>query len=209
MATARVPMEELNANPTIVINPGFVPSPEACMVSGTGQMSVTFTNNSGGTMQINFVPPARSQDPILFTNITTFPNTQYVAAGTNASVNYTITANGVTSDPYCIQINDGPMYVQLSMSNNQVVCTPVTVAVPETTTQTDGTLAISPAISTDSYPITWDNGNDPFNPEIKKSDGQPHASNPGTAGNSYGYTAGPPSIRVTGGGGGTVIIRSA
>lgn len=59
MATAReLPMEDFNANPTITIGVGLTPSPQACMVSGSGPMSVTFSNTSGQSIQINFVPPA-------------------------------------------------------------------------------------------------------------------------------------------------------
>jgi hypothetical protein len=208
MATAReLPIEDFNANPAITIGTNLIPSPQACMVLGDGQMSVTFSNTSGQSIQINFVPPAIPGNPVLFSNISSFPNTQTIPAGTNASVNYTITANGETSDPYCIQINDGPMIVQLSVVNSVVTCTPGTVAVPQTSVMADGTLAIVPAISAYSYPISWFNNNDPFTPALDSSDGESHASNPGTAGNSYTYTAGDPVENTPGNG--TVIIRSA
>jgi hypothetical protein len=99
------------------------------------------------------------------------------------------------------------MIVQLSVVNSVVTCTPGTVAVPQTSVMADGTLAIVPAISAYSYPISWFNNNDPFTPALDSSDGESHASNPGTAGNSYTYTAGDPVENTPGNG--TVIIRSA
>ncbi len=205
MATAReLPMEDFNANPTITIGVGLTPSPQACMVSGSGPMSVTFSNTSGQSIQINFVPPAIPGNPVLFSNISSFPDTQTIPAGTNASVNYTITANGKTSDPYCIQINDGPMIVQLALVNGEMTCTPATVAVPETSVAADGTLAIFPALN--GFPIHWVNNLDPFTPAITVSDGLSHASNPGTVGNTYSYTAG--SSPKAQPGGGKVIITS-
>ncbi|MFY9906942.1 MAG: hypothetical protein WBX02_04130 [Terriglobales bacterium] len=207
MATAReLPIEDFNANPTITIDATLIPSPQACMVAGANEMSVTFSNTSGQSIQISFVPPAVQGGPVLFSNISSFPNTQTIPAGTNASVNYTLTVNGVVSEPYCIQINDGPMIVQLATVNNVITYTPPTVAVPETSVMADGTLAILGAISGNSYPISWTNNDDPFTPAITSSGSASHASNPGTAGNTYTYTAGPPPDDQPGGG--TVIIRS-
>jgi hypothetical protein len=205
MATAReLPMEDFNANPTITIGVGLTPSPQACMVSGGGQMSVTFANASGQAIQISFVPPAIPGAPVLFSGITSFPNTQTIPSGTNASVNYYVTANGNVSGPWCIQINDGPMIVQLALVNNVMTYTPETVAVPESNLTTDGTLAIFPALN--GFPIQWLNNLDPFTPKITVSDGAAHASNPGTAGNTYSYT-GVPSPKANPGGG-KVIITS-
>jgi hypothetical protein len=205
MATAReLPIEDFNANPTITIGAGLTPSPQACMVSGSDQMSVTFSNASGEAIEINFVPPANPAGPVLFSSITSFPNTQTIPAGTNASVNYYVTANGEISGPWCIQINDGPMIVVLTWANNAMTYTPATVAVPETGVAGDGTLAIFPALN--GFPIAWANNIDPFTPAINQSDGAPHASNPGTAGNTYGYSAGPSPKDQPGGG--KVIITS-
>lgn len=205
MATAReLPMEDYNANPTITIGADLTPSPQACMVSGSGQMSVTFANASGQAIEINFVPPAIPGNPVLFSSITSFPDTQDIPARTNASVNYYVTANGEISGPWCIQINDGPMIVMLTLVNSAMVYTPATVAVPETGAAGDGTLAIFPALN--GFPIAWLNNNDPFTPPINQSDGASHASNPGTAGNTYSYTAGhSPNDQP---GGGKVIITS-
>jgi hypothetical protein len=205
MATAReLPMEDYNANPTITIDAGLAPSPQACMVSGSGQMSVTFANASGQAIQINFVPPAIPGNPVLFSSITSFPNTQTVPAGTNASVNYYVTANGEISGPWCIQINDGPMIVMLALVNGEMTYAPATVAVPQSGVAGDGTLAIFPALN--GFPIHWVNSLDPFTPAITVSDGAPHASNPGTAGNTYSYTGG--SSPADQPGGGKVIITS-
>lgn len=208
MATAReLPIEDFNANPTITINAALTPSPQACMVSGSGQMSVTFSNSSGQAIQISFVPPAIPGDPVLFSGMSSFPNTQTVPAGTNASVNYYVTANGEISGPWCIQVNDGPMIVQLTTVGGVIDYTPSTVAVPQTSVMADGTLVIVGSNSGNNYPISWASNNDPFTPALDSSDGTSHASNPGTAGNSYAYTAGPAPIDQPGGG--TVIIRSA
>jgi len=205
MATAReLPMEDYNANPTITIGVDLSPSPQACMVSGSGQMSVTFSNASGQTIEISFVPPAIPGNPVLFTAVSSFPNTQTVPAGTNASVNYYVTANGEISGPWCIQINDGPMIVQLTLVNKVMTYTPATVAVPESNLVGDGTLAIFPALN--GFPISWLNKLDPFTPAINVSDGASHASNPGTAGNTYSYAAGPSTVDSPGGG--KVIITS-
>jgi hypothetical protein len=208
MATAReFPIEDFNANPTITINTDLTPTPQACMVAGDVQMSVTFSNSSGQAIQVSFVPPAIPGAPVLFSTISSFPNTQTIPVGTNASVNYYVTADGEISGPWCIQINDGPMIVELTTVNNEIVYTPATVAVPETSVMADGTLAIVGAISGNNYPISWNNNDDPFTPAINSSGSGSHASNPGTAGNSYTYTAGPsPNDQP---GGGTVIIRSA
>ena len=205
MATAReLPIEDFNANPTITIGADLTPSPQACLVSGDSQMSVTFSNASGEAIQVNFVPPAIPGGPVLFSNITSFPNTQSVQAGTDASVNYYVTANGEISGPWCIQVNNGPMKVQLTLVNNVMTYTPATVAVPQSNLVADGTLAIFSALN--GFPISWLNNLDPFTPAINVSDGSSHASNPGTAGNTYSYTAGPSPDDSPGGG--KVIITS-
>ena len=66
------------------------------------------------------------------------------------------------------------------------------------------TLAIFPALN--GFPIRWINNLDPFTPAITVSDGASHASNPGTAGNTYSYTGGPSPDNNPGGG--KVIITS-
>jgi hypothetical protein len=208
MATQRViPIEE-DSYPAQVITIGsnYKPTPttlEGCIIAGSGQQSVTFTNNSGATIDIHF-----GTNPVLgtvFTDIiglangTSSTQTPLVANGT---ANYHI-KEGATVDngPYAIQVGSGPMYIQFSDSSTAVITNPSPVAIPY-----GGKLEMVPAVAGDCYTVTW-TGVDPFNPPITSADSTIHTEDISAVAD-YSYTvkyAGIPGS--TGSGGGTVKVK--
>jgi len=191
----------------ITIDSGFVPSPLGDFNQG---QDVTFTNNSGATIDIKFAPNPIT--PTVFTDILglspTAPNNTATRTPqvTNGSVNYYVWSGGVQkSGPYPIQVGTGPMFVQITNS----IATPEEVAIPHTAVG-GGTLQM---VSTDvPYDIGPPSFSNMFNKPLTKADNTSH-TNIGSVGSfDYTITASAPGRAMGGGkvgvmGGGRVIIH--
>jgi hypothetical protein len=209
MCAARViPIEpEFLPSQTINIGTDFTPSPKGCTIAPPGVLSITFNNNSGATIDIEFVTNPVYPNQIVFNNIPNFLNgtsnyqTPQVA---NATVNYNIIAAGESHGPYAIQVGIGPMFIQVSYANGQGQCTPDPVAIPP-----GGWLEM---VSTDyTYSIGWTNIGDPFTPALNYvyadvANNVPHQAT--SVLQSYIYTVAKyPQVKQGGGGGGTIKVK--
>jgi len=184
----------------ITIDSSFVPSPAGCFNQG---QDVTFTNSSGATIDIKFAPNPIS--PTVFTpDITglspTAPNNTATRTPqvTNGSVNYYVWSGGVQkSGPYAIQVNAGPMFVQITNS----IATPEVVAIPHTAVG-GGTLQMN---TTDvPYDIGPPSFSNMFNKPLTKADNTSH-TNIGSVGSfDYTITASAPGGVI---GGGKVVVN--
>jgi hypothetical protein len=210
MCAARViPIEpHFVSSQNIVIGTDFAPSVKGCTITPPGTLSITFTNNSGATISIQFVPNAVYPNQIVFNDILNFQNgtnnyqTPQIA---NATVNYNIVAGGTTHGPYAIQVGIGPMYVSVSYVNGASQCTPGTVVIPA-----QGWLEM---VSTDyTYNIGWTNIGDPFTPPLNSvavgvANNVPHQASSALL--EYNYTVTKyPQLAQGGSGGGTVKVKS-
>jgi hypothetical protein len=177
-------------------------TPEGCILSTT-QNAVTFTNNSGYVIDINFNPSG------IFTNVIglspTPPNNfNTQSAPNNISVNYNVTVYETpqaTNGPFAIQTGAGYMQVVVSTIGNEVTCVPDEVAIP-----LGGNLMLTPATNHDTYPVTWEEG-DPFTEPITSVDNTSHTNNPQNGSGEFPYQVGggPGPSDVPGQG--TVIVR--
>jgi hypothetical protein len=218
MATQRViPIDEENApNQNIVINSAFQASPRAFIMLPTS--GVTFTNNSGTVISIQFVPnvlnPAPGQQ--IFNNINSLqsgsapspPQTPNNLNNGNGSVNYYVVSGGVPYGPYGIQVGAGPMQVLFTLNGDQITCSPNPVAIPpyNNMLQQAGTIAMFPDDASNNYGVGWPTM-DPFTPPITTPDGLPHANGPLTVVNDYNYNVTSPTPADGGNGSGTVRIK--
>jgi len=206
MATARViPFEDNPPVQLIAIDATYTPSSEGCFIQA-GQ-SVTFTNNSGVTIDIKFTPNPIT--PTVFNDIlglakgnSSNPQTPLVAAGT---ANYGVYVGGVhRSGPYAIQVGAGPMKVQIQDSSSGPVCTPNPVAIPHDASAGGGTLEM---VSADYvYAVGPAPFSDMFNPPLTSADSKPHTNMSGAG--DFDYTVTQKSPKLGGGGGGTVKIKN-
>jgi hypothetical protein len=197
MAARVIPYEDNFSAKSISITANDA-TPEGCILSTT-QNAVTFTNNSGYVVDINFNPAG------IFTNITGLSpnNSNTQSAPNNIAVNYNVTVYETpqaTNGPFAIQTGTGYMQVVVSTSGNQVICNPAEVAIP-----LGGNLMLSPAASNDAYPVSWPSG-DPFTQPITSVDNQSHTNNPQDGTGQFPYVAGNPGPNATPGQG-TVIVR--
>jgi hypothetical protein len=202
MATARVfPTDEnYNQNQTIVIDSTLVPSPQGCIVSGPAgqQIAVTFNNTGPNSISITFTPQGYFTDMPALTG----SEVQYVDGGVDAGVNYYI--NGLLTEPYAIQLGDGPMIVTVSTNaDGSISCSPATVAVPLGSTVQTGSLEMVAAVPGDGYDVGPWSPSDPFDPPIEGT-GEPSDVASGATAGGYTYTADPAGAPS----GGTVKIRS-
>jgi hypothetical protein len=207
MATQRVIPIEVDSYPAkvITINPGYVPTPQACKIAGSAQQEVTFTNNSGATIDIRFdgIPVIGN----VFSDITGLtdgnssdPQLPQVANGT---ANYRVYVGGVkqAGGPYAIQVGNGPMYIQVTNVATGPMTNPDPVAIPY-----GGTLEMLPG-DAHTYGVSWKNNLDPFTPPITKVDSTPHTEQLSAIAD-YKYTVTKTEIKFgTGNGGGTVKIK--
>jgi hypothetical protein len=217
MAARNIPMPETGA--TITIDSSFTPNHQGVIVQPNS--TVTFTNNSGSDITIEFQanPPGAAVYPSMNLPVANQNSNSFTAPNTNASANYYVYQGSTQeSGPWVIQVGSGPMFVALGTSGNDVTYTPQTVAVPLGTTASKATLNIGPG----NYTITWKTG-DPCNPPLTSSG--TGTINPGAGNGQFEYSAAPtgpqPSHGAHGapgakavspidiGGGGTVIIRGS
>ena len=210
MATARViPFEDNVAAQNVnVTSTGALP--EGCFLQA-GQ-AITFTNNSGASIDITFVPNPVLPNQVVFNDILglspTAPNNTNTQTPQvpNGSVNYNVNVGGTQYGPYAIQVGNGPMYVQITNS----VCTPDPVAIPHNVTVGGGTLEL---VSTDvNYAVGPATFSQRFAPTLTTvgvglRNNTPHRDLSG-AGN-YNYTVAPTAIAAGGGGGGTVRVKGS
>jgi hypothetical protein len=211
MATQRVIPPEVENAPAQTINiTASGASPKACIIQGSQQQAVTFTNNSGSSITITF-----EENPIceqIFTDVEnlspTAPNnsatqTPLIADGT---VNYNVTIGGTTSELYAIQVGVGPMYIEIATANAGIITNPSPVVVP-----VGGNLEM---ISTDfDYTVKW-SPLDPFSPAIGEvyvgaGNNTPSQDNQSNIVQDYTYTLTKAPVGTTGSGGGTVKIKSS
>ena len=97
--------------------PTYTVSPKALIIEGSGQQSITFTNNSAAAIGIQFVPNPVYPSLVVFNNIASLSpngtNTQTPQVA-NGSVNYYVVAGANRYGPYAIQVGSGPLYLSLS-----------------------------------------------------------------------------------------------
>ncbi|MFZ0796598.1 MAG: hypothetical protein WCA13_15130 [Terriglobales bacterium] len=177
--------------------------PEGCILT-TLQNAVTFTNNSGYTIQIAFNPTG------IFTNITlpdpnTGSNVNTQPAPTNASVNYSVTVNlpagPQVNGPYAIQTGTGYMVVTVSGSGDNLKNVPDPVAIP-----VGGNLMMYTS-SNNVYPVSWTGTDgDPFTTPLTTVDNASHTDDPQDGTGDFPYQVGQPSPNNIPGAG-TVIVR--
>jgi len=182
-------------------------NPEGCILPVTTQ-NVTFTNNSGYSIDIAFNPPGIFA-PVTGLSPTAPNNVNTQPAPTNVSVNYNVTvhlpAGPTTNGPYAIQAGSGAMIVTVSGNVGGETVSPDPVAIPA-----GGNLEMRPAISSNKYNVGgWTNG-DPFTVPITTVDSTPHTDDPVNGGpGDYPFTTTRTSVAVGGGSGkGTVIVVS-
>src|SRR5271170_6854787 len=98
-------------------------TPEGCILSTT-QNSVTFTNNSGYVIDINFNPSGIFTDVIGLSPISP-NNSNTQSAPNNKSVNYSVTVYETpqaTNGPFAIQTGSGYMQIVVSTSGDEITC---------------------------------------------------------------------------------------
>jgi hypothetical protein len=218
MAARNIPMPETGA--TITIDSSFTPNHQGVIVQQNS--TVTFTNNSGSDITIEFQanPPGVAVYPNMNLPVPNQSSSSFTAPNANTSANYYVYQGGTQqSGPWVIQVGSGPMYVQLTTSGGDVICTPENVAVPLGTTASKATINFA---GTGSFTITW-TSSDPCNPPLTSLGSG--TINPGAGNGQFAYTVtstGPqPAHRTHGGhttndvsptdtvGGGKVIIRGS
>ncbi len=155
MAARHLPIPNVVSAQTITIGTNFEPSPKSCIISGAGPLSITFDNESGASISIQFIAPVYPANQVVFNNVNNLGNQQQNTQApqvANASVNYNVVANGTTKGPYGIQVGNGPMYVGITNNNSA----PDQIAVPQ-----GGTLVMYSNDANTAYNIHWPNTN-PF-----------------------------------------------
>lgn len=211
MATQRVIPPEIEDVPAKTINiTASGASPKACIILGSQQQAVTFTNNSGSPITITF-----EENPIceqIFTDVEnlspTAPNNSVTQTPLipNGTVNYNVTIGGTTSELCAIQVGVGPMYVEVASTNAGIITNPSPVVLP-----VGGYLEM---ISTDyEYTVKW-TPLDPFSPAITEvyvgaGNSTPSQENESNTVQDYTYTLTKAPIGTTGSGGGTVKVKSS
>jgi hypothetical protein len=204
MATARVPLTNFSNGP-ITINNGLVPNPQGYFLAAGG--SITFTNTSGGTIDITFSPSG------VFNNFSLNNNASHTQSAQvqNGGVSYYV--NGNLLQPYAIQVGTGPMVVQITTVNNVVTYNPAYSAIP-----VSGALEMNGDLA---YSVLW-SGTDPFNPPLTQvragmGGNSVHTGIPTVGQYIYNCASTSPSLvskkgdspmpPVGNGGGGRIIIR--
>ena len=160
MAAARhIPITE--AVRTITINSSFIPSPQGLKVQQGD--TVNFQNNSGVDISIQFAPnpPGLALSPTNPLPVPHGSSAGFTAPDYDAAANYYIyvgTVNQNPTDPYAIQVGNGPLYVQVTWSPSLGAgqTNPDPVAIPA-----QGNLQMF-STDTTSYTATWPNTGDPF-----------------------------------------------
>lgn len=177
--------------------------------SGSGQQSITFTNNSGSAVDIRFEPNPVYSNVIVFNDIvglsSNHTNTQTPQVA-NGSVNYHVVVGATRYGPYAIQVGSGPLYIQLSYDSaiGKIVSTPDSPAIPA-----GGTVEMVSADLT--YNVSWSSG-DPFTPALTSvgvgvSNNAPHQENASQG--DYTYQLTPSGNMQYGNGGGKVIVKGS
>lgn len=198
----------------ISITAGPAASPQACIIQGSFQQSVTFTNNCGQTIDIKFATNPVNPTQKVFNDILglspTAPNNSVTVAPlvANGSVNYKVYFGGTGYQPYAIQVGAGPMQIQVKYdsASGKGQCNPDPVVVP-----VGGTLEMKSADY--AYNVNWPGmQGGPFTPHITSIGmlGSAQGTGPATAGD-YTYTV--TRVAAAGdiiiGGGGTVRIKGS
>jgi hypothetical protein len=205
MAARELPLPEVTHSITIGAN--FVPSSPGIVV-GYGD-TVTFTNNSGSDITIQFLSntPGAALYPNMNLPVLNGTSSGFQVPGSDCAANYNIAANGVVQNaqPYVIQVGVGPMFVLVTGPLNLPNFNPGMVAVPLGDAANGmGMLEMKSQVPNAAIPIYW--GTNPFNPGITQT-GPPQPVQSGITPEGYTYTSSPgPDERA---GGGTVIIRSS
>jgi len=149
MATARVYPA---ADQPISVNPQGQANPAGCSIEN-GQ-NVTFTNNSRSPISIIFAPTAISNKKVFDDINNLAPGANYTEAplAPNITVNYNISMDGRTSEPFAIEVGAGPLEISVTGTNP----TPQDGAIPP-----NGEIQFT---ATDyKCNVNWPDG-DPFNP---------------------------------------------
>jgi hypothetical protein len=208
MAARHIPEPEFLPSQTITIGTTFEASPKGCTIAPPGTLSITFTNNSGAPISIQFETNPVYPNQIVFNNISNLANgtsnTQQPQVA-NATVNYYVTSGATSHGPYAIQVGIGPMYVQVTYDNAKGAgqCTPDPIAIPP-----GGTLEM---VSTDyTYSVGWPTS-DPFTPPLQwiyagVANNTPHTANNSVADYSYTVTK-YPQLKLAGSGGGVIKVK--
>ncbi|HTR23341.1 MAG TPA: hypothetical protein VMI10_05110 [Terriglobales bacterium] len=204
MAARNFPIPEITR--AITIGSNFVPS-QAGIVIGYGDI-VSFTNNSGSNITIQFLPnsPGLALYPNMTLAVTAGSTSNFTAPSVDCAANYNVVVNGVVQNayPYVIQVGNGPMYVLITGTLNNPDFAPGDVAVPLGNITTGmGKLQMQSQVPNVAFAINF--GTNPFNPGITQS-GPAQPVKAGTAPGQYGYTS--PSQIIMRAGGGKVIIQN-
>ncbi|HLX85468.1 MAG TPA: hypothetical protein VKR59_16315 [Terriglobales bacterium] len=199
---------------TIAIDGTNTAHPQAVRIAGGPNQQITFTNNSGGTISIQFEP--NPPGPTMFSNIIGLANgatdtqTANVDLNGNGAVNYYVyDANNNPYGPFGIEIGNGPLYVSVTYNAAKVAgqCTPDPIALPSS--------AHLVMYSTDyNYTVKWPTSfGDPFSPLLTSVvPGAPNNSPVQEVANlqSYSYTVKSTNpVLGTGNGGGRVIVKGS
>lgn len=219
MATQRViPIEEENIPAQSIVitysNGVYSASPVGCIIQGSGQQGVSFSNTSGQTVAINFVQDPVNPNQKVFNDIPSLPGTglpsPQMPQVSNGSANYNIVVGDVTYGPFAIQVGSGPLNVLISMGSGQSInVTPPTFVVPayNNVLQIAGTVNVVADNVNNDYSIGWPGGVDPFNPCLTAPDTGVHGDTNTTVVKSYQFTVSSPTPKQGGNGGGTVKIQ--
>ncbi len=198
MCAARViPMDKTER--TITIDNTFKATPQGIIVQPGDQ--VNFLNNSEVAVNIQFQPnpPGEAVYPSMNVPVGPKSSNGFTAPSYDASANYNIYVGATkqAGGPYAIQVGVGPLYVQVTYTGGQGVCSPDPAAVPP-----GGNLRI---VETDhhSYKVGWSGGHNPFNPPLTTVGS--HQSTASAGQYEYTVSEGGP---VLAGGGGTIIITN-
>jgi len=208
MATQRVtPFPENVADQSISIGyvgGNFVPSVAACTILGNGQQNVAFSNTTGTTVSINFVPDPVNSSRVVFNDIPNLvsgaPATILTPLVSNGSANYYINVGSDTYGPFAIQVGIGPLYVAVSTNaTGGIDVNPGTVRIPS-----GGAWELYKNPSdTHTYNVSWPNITAPPFPNFTVDNTPRNAAQNG----SFDYKVKPPVFNETiGHGGGTVRV---
>jgi len=204
MAARNFPIPDV-ATHRITVGGQFVTSPQGIVV-GYGD-TVNFQNTSGSDITIQFLSnaPGGAVYPNMNLAVPNGNTVGFQVPSVDCAANYNVVVNGgvVNTDPYVIQVGNGPMYVLVTGTVVSPNFNPGTVAVPLGNAATGmGTLQMKSDLP-NNVPIYW--VTDPFNPGIT----QPGPAQPvkgGTTAGEYDYSTTPsPLLRA---GGGKVIIQN-
>jgi len=207
MATARaIPPGPEAFQPQQITITSTGASPKACIIAD-GQ-PVTFINNTGGVININFQPDA-TPGMRVFNNVS---NLSWIAPNntntqtpqlSNRTVNFN--TDGSSNYPYAIQVGAGPLYVLVTYNGTQVNCYPSPAVIPY-----GGTIELyKNSGDQNNYSVTWPTpAGDPFTPPLTRVDNTPHTDSANIADYEYKVALANP-VAATGQGGGTVKVKGS